>query len=230
MKYANYIFFSLILLVDIAQAAELYVFVPANIRATVLERSLRESCPAIKITVFGRVKDFMNQVKTNHPIGILTLRPTMEQNIDYKLLVQGIRQGKTEEPYVFVSVGKEIDINNLTKLQVGVLDILGRKPMSKFMAKILKQEVKIRRVTKQEDLLSLLSFSAVDAIFVSQSLYEELTERTQLELIATPIDIRIGLASMASSRGKNQKALIDCIVKFDKKTNAALGVEKWTGA
>ncbi len=210
-----------------AVAQELYVFLPTDVRAKALENELVKSCPKLKITVFGRVKDFIAQVKNDQPAGILTLLPTIEHNAGYSVILQGTKDGEGKEPYIFVSVDKPIDVSKLSELKIGVVDILGRKPMKEFVTSLFGKDVAIKRVTKREDLLSLLSFKSVDAIFVSEELHRDLSKKSQLNLVTTPVDVKIGLASTAFNANTQMNEIVNCVNGFGSEINALLGVDQW---
>lgn len=207
-------------------AASMYVYVPTEMRANAIEKNLNQTCPEIKIKAFGRVKDFHNQVELSTPDAILTLLPTMKSHQAYSLKLHGEKEGSSKEPYIFVSLDKAIDIENLNNVRMGVVDIMGRKPMKAFLNGIFNTKVKLKRVTKQEDLLPLLTFKSVDAIFIPESTFLELSEKTNQNLVRTPLDVQIGLASTAAI-SSNADEIIACVQSFPKKINEILGVDQW---
>jgi len=206
----------------------MYVFVPTDVRTNILKEKIQSACPDLSITVFGRGQDFLKQVKKSTPDAILTLMPVIENSNGYESSFQGIKNGQPEEPYVLVSKDKAIDIKNLKGKSIGVVDLLGRRPMTEFVRQLLQQKVKVKRVTKLEDLLPLLTFNAVDAIFVSQDVYKSLTNKSQLNLVPTEVNVRIGLTAAATTSQAAKDKFGACIKNFDDELNKTLGVEKWT--
>ncbi|PCI42982.1 MAG: hypothetical protein COB51_12170 [Moraxellaceae bacterium] len=203
------------------------MFVPTNIQAAELEKLLSKTCPNIQITVFPRVKDFMTQVAANKPVAILAMVPTIKHIATYKMILEGKRQGNSAESYLMVSVDKALDLTQLATSKIGVLDILGRKQMKVFMSSLLGSSSKLKRVIKQEDLLPLLSFNSVDAIFVSESLYSELKANSQLNLVTTPLEAKVGLASIASMEDTANSALVGCVMQWENGLKLSLGVDQW---
>jgi len=206
---------------------ELYVFVPTNIQAAELEKLLSKTCPSVQITVFPRVKDFMTQVAANRPMAILAMVPTIKHMSEYKMILEGKRQGNNAEPYLMVSVDKALDLSQLASSKIGVLDILGRKQMKVFMSSLLGGSSKLKRVIKQEDLLPLLSFNSVDAIFIPESLYGKLKANSQLNLVTTPLEAKVGLASVASVDDTANNELVGCVTQWENDLKLSLGVDQW---
>ncbi len=58
--------------VSIAESS-LYVFIPTDIRANVLQEQLSSVCPDLKVLVFGRGKDFRKEVAKVQPEAIISL-------------------------------------------------------------------------------------------------------------------------------------------------------------
>ena len=210
-----------------AVATELYVFLPSNLRASAVQSSLNNACKEVNFTVFGRVKDFSKQIKKNPPDAILSLTPVLNEKKEFNLLMQGTKKGNTAEEYVLVSVDNNVDVANIGKMKLGVVDILGRKPMKKYVSTLFGTKVKISRVTKQEDLLPLLTFKSVDAIFISQSVLTDLKQKTQLNLVVTPTKIQVGLAGTGTKNESAKQELQGCITNLAADINSMLGVESW---
>lgn len=208
-------------------AGSLYVFVPTEIRANVMQQEISELCKGIDVTVFGRAKDFHKEVKKNSPNAILSLLPVIERTGDYNTILKGIKGGAESEDYVLVSVDKPLEITNIKDKKIGVVDLLGRKPMGIFVSQLFQTDVKIKRVTKVADLLSLLTFGTVDGIFISDALYNELKSKSNLKLVATNLNVKVGLVSAALNDNSLKEKITRCILNFNNELNTTLGVEQW---
>ena len=208
-------------------AESLYVFVPSEVRANVIEDAIKKSCSGMDVTAFGRAKDFVKQTKKQPPTAMLTLLPVIDSTGYFKTILKGARNGSTEEDYVFVTKDKAIDLSEVAGKKVGVVDLLGRKPMSEFVSQLLQTDVKLKRVSKIEDLLPLLSFGAADILFVSESVYENIKSKSKLNLVATRLNVRVGLVSAALNKDNASKNVADCIKKFGGDINGILGVDQW---
>jgi hypothetical protein len=208
-------------------AEELFVFVPTDVRAKVMQQDISAVCPDIAVTVFGRGKDFRRQVKKSPPDAILSLLPVIDRSSNYDTVMRGVANGLTEEEYVLVSVDRALDLGQIQSKKIGVVDLLGRKPMGEFVSQLFQADIKLKRVTKQEDLLPLLTFGSVDGIFVSERLYRQIKNRSNLNLVSTSLNIKVGLVSAAlASKGAKEK-IVGCLKKFDAKLNGTLGVDQW---
>lgn len=208
-------------------AESLYVFVPSEVRANKIQQQIGGYCRDVDVTVFGRAKDFHNRIKQVPPNAILSLSPVVKQNHLFDPAILGYRNGVSNESYVLVSVEKSLKLTDLHNKKIGVVDLLGRKPMAAFIDGILKTQVKLKRVTKVEDLLPLITFDAVDAIFISTTQFVQFKAKSQLNLVATPLDIKIGLASAALKDSLKKEKLSQCLLAFDKQLNLILGVDQW---
>lgn len=209
-------------------AESMYVFVPTEVRANAMQEQITALCPGIEVTVFGRAKDFEERMAASPPQAILSLLPVIERSSSYNTIAKGLRNGATEEGYMLVSVDKAPDLDKLAEMKIGVMDLLGRKSMNEFIAQIFQTGLKqVKRVTKIEDLLPLLTFGSVDAIFVSESFFGQLKQKSNLSLVATRLNVKIGLTSAALTSDAAKDKFQQCIARFDKNLNEALGVEQW---
>ena len=228
MTWKKYIIGVLIALIcPYSLGATLYVFVPTETRATVLQEMVVSACGGLEIKVFGRAKDFNQQIATVPPSAILTLLPVIERNNTFSTVLKGSRNGATEEDYMLVSKDTATSLASLTGKKVGVVDVMGRKPMTQFVSQLLQADVKLKRVSKIEDLLPLLSFGAVDSIFVPESIYQILKQKSNINLVATRLNIQLGLVSAALNDSKTESEITKCIGSFSQDINAAMGVDQW---
>lgn len=210
-----------------SMASSVYVFIPTDMRTSLLQQDMQSLCPELDITVFGRAKDFHQQVQKVPPQGVLSLRPVVIQNDKFVPVLTGLKDNQITEKYLLVSVDKKQQLATLTDKKVGVIDLFGRKFMSQFVHDLLKTNVKLKRVTKVEDLLPLLSFSAVDALFISESTLERVKSRTKLNLVSQEVGVRLGLATTAIETDNSQPRIEACVNQFDDKLKIALGIDAW---
>lgn len=210
-------------------ATSLYVFFPTEVRPKILQKKFTKLCPNIDTIVFGRINDYLKQLKIAPPEAIISLPPVIEKKPEYKTLFQGQRNGSINEKYVLVSINEAIKTSNLASIKIGVIDILGRKPMTSYVSKLLGSSVKIKRVTKTEDLLPLLTFNIVQAVFISESVYKKLKQTSKQNLISTNIKIKLDMISVATKTHNNTTNLniSQCINHLDNTTNEILGVDQW---
>ena len=217
----------------LSQSARLYVFLPSNIRPHVMRQALVGACPEMDITVFSRFLEFQARTKEIPPDALLSLRPVIdgkEEYDAYRPVLTGNLGGAREEAYAFLSVNRQIEPRNMDSLTIGAVDLLGRSEMNHFLGRLLGKQPKIRTVTKLEDLLTLLQFEDVTAIFVPHSKLAYYQERSRLDLKITELpNVVIGLPVLAvrSDKPEIQKLLRECFLSFSKDLNSNLGVDKW---
>jgi hypothetical protein len=221
-------------LVAAASGAEsrpsLYVYVHTDAKSATLEKALQDRMPSLTVTVFGRFRDFEEAMTSRRPDAVVALQALLaSQNVPIAL--QGLRGEHDWEPYVLLSPGPSLE-GPLNGKVIGVVDLLGRDGTQQFVTKLLKTpDLKLKRVTKMEDLLPLLQFSAADAVLVPASAVKSVTERSRLPLKVREIaDARVGLPAVGVLNPKVKDLMIKQVQALDGETNRTLGVEKWRGA
>lgn len=214
---------------DISVEAEvIYVFYPSLMSAASLQKELNEACPGIEIMVFGRFKDFEDRVTNDSPDALLTKPPVIEQIGGYTVRLNGARKGDTSESYIFLSVEKKIDAAKLSGQSIGIFDILGRKGMDVFVGKFLTPVPKLRRVSKMEDLLQLLTFNMVEAILIPQAYEDYYKKISKLNFVITPIpDIKSGILALGVKQGKDAALIISTLKSLNEQYMSLLEVEEW---
>jgi hypothetical protein len=204
----------------------LFVYLQTDTKSAPLEKTLQERMPAVAVTVFGRFRDFEEARGAHPPDAILALQPLLA---DRKLPVRmkATRGGQDWEPYVLLSQ-RAID-GALSGKLIGVVDFLGREGTQDFVAKLLKTpDVKLKRVTKGEDLLPLLQFAAADAVLVPAVAVKTVTDRSRLSLTVRELpDARVGLAALAVLNPAVQELMVAQIQGLDGETNQILRVDQW---
>lgn len=146
----------------------------------------------------------------------------------YTVGLRGQREGSGEEPYVFLSVNKKIDLNSPSKKPVGIFDILGRKGMKTFVGKFLNPVPRLRRATKMEDLVQLLIFDAVQGILIPEFYVDHYKKISKLEFVVTPCpNMKTGILALGVRQGKNAALTVKALTALDKGQMAVLEVEQW---
>lgn len=216
------------------QRPKLYVFMPANVRPNNMEHFISDSCGEIQIQVFGRYRDLRDSVEAAPPDAILAPDPVLRSDAytGYHSTLKGARGNLTREKYVLVSVDKKVDLSKISELSIGAVDLLGRREMMEFISQILggARPRKFEPVTKQEELLTILQFQDVDAIFVPENMVNSFfRKRSKMTLVMTELSSAIGLAVL-SIKGEDPekiRLLKDCFNNMPSTLNSKLGVEQW---
>ena len=102
--------------------------------------------------------------------------------------------------------------------------------MGKFVAKVLgvSTKFKIKRVTKTEDLLPLLQFSAADAILIPKSSVDSIRKKSKLELtVELESPTKVGYPALGFLPKARKGAIEGAIKKLPPQVNAIIGVKRW---
>ncbi|HJX64010.1 MAG TPA: hypothetical protein VJ860_08660 [Polyangia bacterium] len=214
----------------LAQGAKpvVHVFLQLDAKSSVVEKTLQQNLPELRIVVFGRSRDFEEGLSNGHPDAVLSIAPVLEQR-GKTVSLQGNRGGKPAEPYLLASVNEPLQ-GRLAGKTIGVVDLLGRDGTQTFLNGLLKAtDIKIKRVAKIEDLLPLLEFSAADGIVLPSSMLGRLLERTRLaiktrELPGGPV----GLPAVAVLNLAVRDLVVRSFQNLDLATKRLLGVDSWS--
>ena len=213
-----------------ADSPSLYVYLPTDIRPIAFQKQLQSHFPGVQVTVFGRIRDFQKNIKKKPPNAVLSPGPVVELQKGMTSAVQGIRAGRKDEKYVLLSIGGEVDAKTVGGKVIGILDLLGRKRMGAFVAKILNSSKapKLKRVTRIEDLLRVLQFKLAQAILVSERNAKALQKASKLDLQIKPVTgMKVGLPVIAFVKGKESKEIVKAAQKLKGDINVTMGVERW---
>jgi hypothetical protein len=193
----------------------IFVYLPTDIRPNAFQKMLEDSAPNVAVTVFGRIRDFQKNLKSTPPDAVLAAHPVIE-DISLPIGMQGKAGGATDEQYVLVSVGQEVDLAK-ADLVIGTVDLLGRKKMDGFVNKLIgrSDKTKLKRVTKREDLLSLLQFKVADAILLRESSLEAFKGKSKLDLKFKRIEgARVGLPAVGFLPDARRKDIEAAVTKL----------------
>ena len=205
----------------------LLVYLHGNIKPRVLQSALADRLPGAEVVVLSRYRDFAREL-ANNPDAVLALEPVLAFH-GLSVGLRGVRGGQDTERYVLVSIGGTVPKDSFSSLTVGVVDLLGREPTKKFVARLLGLHASppLKYAVKTEDLLPLLQFRSADAVLVSERDAEEIRSSSKLELRVTPLDTRVGLASVSFRTDAGRNGIKSGILALDLATNRNLEVEGW---
>ncbi|MDM8558682.1 hypothetical protein [Candidatus Parabeggiatoa sp. HSG14] len=212
-------------------AERLYVFYPSTVRTQIMQKKLSQALPGIEVRVFGRYRDFKAKTKADSPDAILSKAPIIENLRGYLIKRNGTRDDETDESYVLLSVGKRINSANMTATTIGVFDILGRRGMKKFIGQYFSVTPRLKRVSKMEDLLQLLTFNMVDAILIPEIYVAYFKEISKLHFIKTPVyEMRVGIIALAIKYRRNTDHILRRFSSMNDNIKTLLDIDKWEDA
>lgn len=112
-------------------AEKLYVFFPTTARPQIVQEKLQQVFSGIEVTVFGRYNDFTAKIEIDPPDAVLTKTPLIKQLGTFNTKVNGLRNNKTDESYVLMSIDKPFQVSDVTAESIiGTIDFLGRNGMN----------------------------------------------------------------------------------------------------
>ncbi|HEX3694927.1 MAG TPA: hypothetical protein VH374_06005 [Polyangia bacterium] len=209
-------------------APVVYVYLHTETKFAELEQVLRRKLPALEIIVFGRFRDFEEAMAARPPDALLGVNALLvSQNV--RPTLQGFRANADWETYSLLSVGDTFEGPDLGGKAVGVVDLLGRAATQEFVSKLLgSDEVKVKRVTKREDLLPLLQLALADGIVTPTATVRDITERSRLPLRVRELSaVHVKLASVGVRTTAARALIVSQFRALDATTNWMLGVDAW---
>lgn len=220
-----------IFLIQPVYAERLYVFYPSVMRTQIMQKKLTRALPGIEVRVFGRYKDFRAKTKSDSPDAILSKAPVIQQLGSYSIKRKGVRDNDTNEPYVLLSVGKRVNPAKMAGKTIGVFDILGRKGMKKFIGNYFRSKPRLKRVSKMEDLLQLLTFNMVDAILIPKIYVAYFKEISKLDFIVTSVPkMRVDIIALAIKKRGNAARIVRSFASMNDNTKTLLDIDNWEEA
>lgn len=220
---------SLVLLLEFLSAEEkLYIFFPSTVRPQAIQDKMQQISQGTTITVFGRYTDFTAKIEMEPPDAILTKTSLVKQMNDYSVSLNGIRGGKTVETYVLLSVDTPVDLSTITsETVIGTIDFLGRTGMNDFVKKYLPVVPKIKRVTKIEDLLPLLSFNMASAILIEEHCVDYFKKTSNLNFVVTPLSSNDdGIIALAAKKDASIDKTTELVKKLGSDAKVFFSVDQ----
>jgi hypothetical protein len=204
------------------QPPRLLVFLHVALKQRAFQSELEAALGDLAVTAVGRTADFDRSL-AEKPDAVLTL-PIVLAAHGLPVSLQGTRKGTAEEPCELAGVDAPPDPT--TVASVGVLDVLGREGMNRFVLGLLGRQPRVERVTKVEDLLPLLQLQRVDAIILPSRLLADVRAPSRLNLVTRALGRGLGLPAL-SSLGPGGARIIEAVRRLPPRIAGALGVSEW---
>lgn len=201
---------------------KLLVFLHVALKQRAFQSELQAALAGVVVTAVGRTADF-DRGLAESPDAVLTL-PAVLAAHHLPVALQGLRRGSPDEPCALAGVDAPPD--PATVASVGVLDVLGREGMNRFVLDLLGRQPKVERVTKVEDLLPLLQLQRVDAIILPSRLLGEVRAVSRLNVVARELSRGAGLPA-AASLGAGGPRVLQAVRRLPARMTGALGVTEW---
>jgi hypothetical protein len=198
-------------------------------RPQAVQDKIQKCVQGVDVIVFGRYNDFKAKMEIEPAQIIITKPALIEQFSGYDLKVRGMRAGKTDEIYVLLSINNRMDLAGVsTETVIGVIDILGRNGMSTFVQQFFPVIPKLKRVTKVEDLLPLLTFNMAAAILIQEPAIQYFKTTSNLNFAITKLpESKDGIVALAVKNGKNADKVAAALKSADKELCSYFEVDLW---
>jgi len=204
-----------------------FVFATTEIRPHALEREIAATLPGIHVRVFGRARELEAAVKQESPEAVLA-RPVVLKTLGRAPTLKGMKNGKSGEPYVLVSIKRALKPSELGDQPVGAVDLVGRREMKDFVSSVLGVPApKLKLVTTEHDLLPLLQFGEAVAVLMPARWVGVLRSKSNLDLQVTPLANTVELPALSSASETARTAVEPKVKSWRPELNARLGVDEW---
>lgn len=208
---------------------KVYVFYPSVARPQAVQDKLQSGAQGVVVTVFGRYNDFTAKMEIEPAQMIITKPALISQFSGYDIKMKGMRAGKAEETYVLLSINSGVDLAALTaETMIGTIDILGRNGMNDFAKQFFTTLPKLKRVTKVEDLLPLLTFNMAAAILIQEPAIQYFKSTSNLNFVITKLpESKDGIVALAVKSGGNVNKIYSVLKSADKELCSFFEVDLW---
>lgn len=206
---------------------DIWVFEPFTSQSKKeLEAFIVKTFPGGRVSIFTRFRDFRKALGDDLPDAVLTRPLVLDAfpTLPLEVQISGSQSGSSKEPFAFIA---HKSLKGKDSLVLGAVDIKGRKETSAWLAKTLPhKQVRLKAVSKMEDLMSLLLFDYVDAIVVPVRDVAWFQSRTEKVLHIQENQFQVGLPVLATMPEVDCKAIIQSMKSQDL-SDKELGVERW---
>lgn len=205
----------------------LYALAPSSIRARGLARMIGQTDPDVDVRAFRHFADLERALRTPSSGAVMALAPSL-QALGANPVLQGTLRGQATQQYLVVS-RRPMTHQDLATARIGVVDLVGRKRLPGFVSSILLLErpPKIRRVTRADDLLSVLALGMADCVLLPEQELTALNRVAQLEVYTLRLDsARVGYTAIAEL-GPFQSNILTRLERLSKKVLKVLGIDAW---
>ena len=182
-----------------------------------------------KAIVLGRIKDLEALLPENPDAAIISSGVFFNYVPGYASVLTGKKKKQADEKFFIVAASKEISKETISEKKVGVIDFLIKDRLLKFIHDQFGVSItSLKRVNKEDDLLTMLGMEAVDAIILSESQYNDILSNTKLPLtIVATSENNVGFAVCAAKEGKMDSALTRALLKAPAPILKELGIDSW---
>jgi hypothetical protein len=213
----------------IAGQTDLLVCLPGKQNTQLLQNCFDSLLGPSHAMVFGRIKDLEATIPKWPQASIIALGPLFDYLSEYKPVLIGKNRKMSGEKFLIIAASKEITTENIADKKVGIIDMFCKSHLPLFIKEQFNIDIKLlKKVNKEDDLLTMLGLEAVDAIIVSSEQYKEILSNTKLPItIVATSKNNVGFAQCAAKEGKMDAALKKALLKSPQTLLRELCVDSW---
>jgi hypothetical protein len=202
------------------------VFLPGKASGN-FERSLSSRMSGIEVRVVTRASDLKEMTKSG-PVDAILASPGVLRQYGLRPQLSGVSAKETR--YVAASFKAGLTKEQLANLTIAAVDELGKKETAEMVARLLgtTKKVKLRRVTKLEDLVPSMQVKLADAILVRDSDLAEIKNKTQQQLHLVELSERVDPLAVGFVDGGRRSVVERAVLGLDEQMRADLGVARWS--
>lgn len=208
---------------------DLLVCLPGKQNTQVLQNCFDTILGPSRAMVFGRIKDLEATIPKMPQAAIIAFGPLFDYLSGYKSVLAGKNRKMSGEKFFIITASKDITKENIAEKKVGIIDLFFKTHLPLFIKDQFNLEIKsLKKVNKEDDLLTMLGLEAVDAIIVSSEQYKEILSNTKLPLSVLAISRSdVGFATCAAKEGKIDPAIKKALLKSSGILLREMGVDSW---
>ncbi|HKP95746.1 MAG TPA: hypothetical protein VJ385_08310 [Fibrobacteria bacterium] len=220
---------SLAVCAGLAAEPPLLICLPGGHPPLKIESVLNPAISPWKAMAFSRMRDLEAALSTYPKSPVITSAAYARYLQGYEVRLKGKKGGAKTKKYVLLAAKTGIDNANLARLTVGVLDFLGREKLPPFVHEAFSLEFsQLKRVGKQEDLLSLLGMESVDAIVIEENDLADFEARTKLPLSVLLVSKSMDSFPVLVVPGQERyEQLQSSLMQKEKEVGKVLKIEGW---
>lgn len=201
------------------------VFLPGKTKAGV-ESELSAKMSGVNVKVATRAAELKEMTRTG-PVDAILATPSVLRQYGLRPQLNGVAAKETR--YIAASFKPIAGKDALASGTIAAVDELGKKETTELVTRLLgtTKKVKLRRVTKLEDLLSSMQVKLADSILVRDTDLAEIKSKTQQQLHVLELSEKVDALAVGFVEGSRRAVVERAVRALDAELRADLGVVRW---
>ncbi|MDO5576822.1 MAG: hypothetical protein Q4F84_07055 [Fibrobacter sp.] len=228
-RHVLILFFVCFLITNSFAQNKLYVYYPTVSNSEIVKNTLVKQIQGPTIEVFAKHDEFVGKVSLDQPDAIIAKSVLISTQLtNYEILLNGQRGEKAETKYVILSTNKPLAIQSVNSSTVlGVVNFLGRNGTDQFEKQFFTEQPRLKRVSKPNDLLPLLSLNVAAGILIEDFFVDYFESTSQLEFFVTPAQSVPGTVGFAVKKGATSDKTIELLKQTNKEICDIFHIDMW---